>query len=58
MVEEPEEESEEEDSASLIKWKMVFLTLLILAIFISEDVRDWCCLFIIIVLMALGFDIW
>lgn len=64
MVEESEEESEEEDSASLIERKIVFLTVLkivflavlIFAIF-SEDVRNWCCLFIIIVLMALGFDI-
>lgn len=64
MVEESEEESEEEDSASLIERKIVFLTVLkivflavlIFAIF-SEDVRNWCFLFIIIVLMALGFDI-
>ena len=64
MVKESEEESEEEDSASLIELrilfltvlKIVFLAVLIFAIF-SEDVRNWCCLFIIIVLMALGFDI-
>jgi hypothetical protein len=59
MVEESEEDSEEEDSASLIKWKIVFLTVLTLIlakIFIPEDVQQGCCLSILLVLMALGFE--
>jgi hypothetical protein len=56
MVEESEEDSEEEDSASLIKWKIVFLTVILAKIFIPEDVQQGCCLSILLVLMALGFE--